>query len=82
MDLQQAAEDIFCFWAGCLSRLEKSEYHFDQSVFGLLTGGGLICVGGFSLMLTDFATVRLLLVNGNPSYILGVSHPAWGSSVE
>ena len=70
--LMQAAGISFAFGQVAYRDWKKENTNVtDQSVFGLLTVGGLICVGGFSLMLTDFATVEITLSQWQSILYLG-----------
>ena len=58
--LMQVAGISFAFGQVAYRNWKKANSNFpDQSVFGLLTVGGFICVSGFSLMLTDFESVEI-----------------------
>ena len=70
--LMQAAGISFAFGQVAYRDWKKANTNVtDQSVFGLLTVGGFICVGGFSLMLTDFATVEITLSQWQSILYLG-----------
>ena len=60
--LMQAAGITFAFGQVAYRDWKKANAQVpDQAVFGLLAFGGFICVGGFSLLLTDFAAVEITL---------------------
>ena len=60
--LMQAAGIAFAFGQVAYRNWKKSNAQVpDQAVFGLLAFGGFICVGGFSLLLTDFTAVEITL---------------------
>ena len=70
--LMQAAGICFAFGQVAYRDWKKANSNVpDQSVFGLLTVGGFICVGGFSLMLTDFASVEITLSQWQSILYLG-----------
>ena len=70
--LMQAAGISFAFGQVAYRNWKKANSNFpDQSVFGLLTVGGFICVAGFSLMLTDFASVEITLSQWRSILYLG-----------
>ena len=60
--LMQAAGIAFAFGQVAYRNWKKVNANVpDQAVFGLLAFGGFICVGGFSLLLTDFTAVEITL---------------------
>ena len=60
--LMQAAGIAFAFGQVAYRNWKKANTQVpDQAVFGLLALGGFICVGGFSLLVTDFAAVEITL---------------------
>ena len=60
--LMQASGYYFAFGQVAYRDWKKANAQVrDQAVFGLLAFGGFICVGGFSLLLTDFAAVEITL---------------------
>ncbi len=60
--LMQAAGIAFAFGQVAYRNWKKANTQVpDQAVFGLLAIGGFICVGGFSLLVTDFAAVEITL---------------------
>ena len=60
--LMQAAGIAFAFGQVAYRNWKKANTQVpDQAVFGLQTLGGFICVGGFSLLVTDFAAVEITL---------------------
>ena len=60
--LMQAAGIAFAFGQVAYRNWKKANANVpDQAVFGLLALGGFICVGGFSLLLTDFTAVEITL---------------------
>ena len=60
--LMQAAGIAFAFGQVAYRNWKKANAQVpDQAVFGLLAFGGFICVGGFSLLVTDFAAVEITL---------------------
>ena len=60
--LMQAAGIAFAFGQVAYRNWKKANAQVaDQAVFGLLALGGFICVGGFSLLLTDFTAVEITL---------------------
>jgi drug/metabolite transporter (DMT)-like permease len=70
--LMQAAGISFAFGQVAYRDWKKENTNVtDQSVFGLLTVGGFICVAGFSLMLTDFASVKITLSQWRSILYLG-----------
>ena len=60
--LMQVAGIAFAFGQVAYRNWKKANAQVvDQAVFGLLAFGGFICVGGFSLLLTDFTAVEITL---------------------
>ena len=60
--LMQAAGITFAFGQVAYRNWKKANTQVpDQAVFGLLAFGGFICVGGFSLLVTDFAAFEITL---------------------
>ena len=60
--LMQAAGIAFAFGQVAYRNWKKANALVpDHAVFGILAFGGFMCVGGFSLLLTDFAAVEITL---------------------